>query len=199
MSAESLEKNLNLEYTREVFSLIRQSPDITPKNSDLHSVHDIESCAESVVRGISRIERNVSQGRCGGVLVIARGGEKPYLYATQVGGKVRPEKIDKYFTYALAKMAVLVQNPDTTISRENNRLPDDQKLNIEGVEVPGGAVRCKDGTILAFSGFSVDDDESVVLAVAVDSGMLSSQEALKIANFTGNYDYTKIADGLSSF
>ena len=110
-------------------------------------------------------EKNLTEGRHSGVLVYARDGKNPFISIATIGD-VKPEKLDKYTTYALAKMAKLVQNPQATSSGVNELNPGDETLNISGNPVPGGAIRLPDRTILSFSGFSVEDDEALVKTVA---------------------------------
>jgi hypothetical protein len=196
MTVEDLKIGLREEYTQNFLGMF-STEKIAPRGFLLDDAHDIESFATSVVKEISKLEPNPSEGRRGGVLAIARAGENPFFYATKIG-EIVPEKVDKYFRFATAKAAVLVQNPNFNTSRENSTLSSDIKLTVDGQEVPAGAIRCDGGLILSYSGFSPEDDENVVLATAVVSGSMNDRTALMIAQITGNIRYERIHEQIVS-
>jgi hypothetical protein len=156
-------------------------------------IDGIFSAAEQVVVRMNTISPNPYEQRTGGVMVVARRGDEPFIVVREVG---KAKKIDKYTLFALGKGVILAQNPDATSSRVNVELEVSEQLTFGGDPLPGGAFTIDENLIIGFSGYSVEDDEAVVLATAVLSGLLSWEESADMALSVSNLRYVQVINNL---
>ena len=155
-----------------------------PEGDDTAIFDNIFDSAEKAIQFISREETNFNEGRTGGVMAIIEVGEEPTIAIREIG-TVRPEKIKKYTQYALGKAEVCLVY-DYLASTQNEHALENRKLfyrkspNDEGTAYPGGAIkfRSHEGKeyIIAFSGYSQEDDQATVLLTAVDAGIISKEQ-----------------------
>lgn len=156
-------------------------------------VDELTSAALIVNDRMKNISPNIEQERSGGVLTISGANAQEDFLAVKQIGDVPLAKAKKYTTYSLGKTGILIANPDMRASSQN--LVSDTPLKVEDNIIPGGAIRIGDD-ILSFSGYNPEDDEALILATAVQSGLSSRQATLTIAHDIGNIRYPEVIDQL---
>ncbi|KKU45958.1 MAG: hypothetical protein UX62_C0007G0015 [Microgenomates group bacterium GW2011_GWA2_46_7] len=154
------------------------------------------NAASVVASRMNERNPNPSQQRLGGVMVIAQVGEDPFMVAQKIGDVtggnhsaphvLDQHKLDKYAWFAYSKARLLVEKPDLLASSQNTQTPVSEYPAL----VPGGAVRFGD-LILSFSGYSAQDDESIVLATAELAKLEWPGGTLQIATQLGNKRYAR--------
>ncbi|EKD33275.1 MAG: hypothetical protein ACD_76C00054G0001 [uncultured bacterium] len=90
-------------------------------------------------------------------------------------GMVSAERFLKYMRFANEKAARLGSRPGDISSWQSRDVSDRDRMNHK----TGGAIRCGDGLIFSFSGFSEHEDEAICLFIAqwydfIDMGALNS-------------------------
>lgn len=144
------------------------------------------SVAAGIVQEAICLPENLNSGRLGGCLVVADSVRHYPPVPIFVGHaqKADPEygiKKEKYILYALAKAAVLINNPKLRASNQNSGEKEHRQLRMGTNPVPGGGFRFPNGKILTFSGFSQQVDEAVALTVAVQAGLATLNQVKRIA------------------
>lgn len=159
---------------------------------------------ELVVSRMQKVKVNQTESRLGGVMIVAQEGEQNFSLIRQVGQIISDPnrsaiaKKTRYDGVALGKYKALVDNPKFISSSENiTSLPKDKRLVVDGLEIPGGALRFKDGSISVFSGFGTpEEDECVVIASKVLVGDMTKLESIEFAKSIGNNIYVSSVDYL---
>ena len=174
-----------------VKDLLKEMDDFTSAEANLNIIQQIYGSAQEVVERMNRRAPNPSQSRRGGVMTImSTQKEKEFALALRIGevtgGNPQAEnildrkKIDKYTWFSWSKANLLKENSTLIASRQNQ----DKKVVDYPVIIPGGAIRFGD-LIISFSGYNAEDDESVVLATSVLSGVITAEESLAISHNLG--------------
>lgn len=89
-------------------------------------------------------------------------------------GDVPESELPNYQKWAMGKVQSLQENPDHVSSRQS-RNPDLDRW--------GGAIRAGE-YFLSFSGFEEDEDEALVLLLAIELSLLGGSRALEIVHYS---------------
>ena len=207
MKTELLSQRLSLPYLQKNVEEVERAPTIPVELRPL--IDNFYATAEEIVAKISQLPPYPEQQRTGGVLAISRQDENPFAEIREVGRvtAVNPDseaeldrnKIDKYFVFAFAKMATVIGNGIFS-SRSNILFPGNYQNKIGEAVVPAGAIRLMTDAfgpvVVSFSGYTMDDDEVVILAAAVKSDLIKRSTADSLASTLGNPRYEQIIDRL---
>lgn len=152
-----------------------------------HIVNIIQAAAIACLNAVEPFEnenRLAGDHRHGGFFCMLEEDDSnlPPLAKVMIGGP-RKETWSKYAGLSEEKARRLASKPGDKSSWQSRNLD---------LDYYGGAIRCKDGTILSFSGLSEHGDEALVLMVAEFCNLLSRTEAIAIAKKSGNTLYMKI-------
>lgn len=189
----ALVSELQADYVIETVHQMTERPIPTEYES---LVTNLFTSASAVASRLNERQPNPSQKRTGGVMVIARVGENPFMAvqkigAVQGGNPDAPHlldqyKLDKYTWFAYSKARLLIENPNLLATSQNL---DSLAPNYPAI-LPGGAVRFGD-LIIGFSGYNAEDDESLVLATAELAQLEWPGDTLNLAQQLGNQRYVK--------
>lgn len=136
-----------------------------------------------VMRNLQLIE----PPRTGGYLTVLSVEDRPHsvpLLVVQIG-ELTTEKIIKYHAFSREKAARLALNYTEHRSSWQNRDPDRDQW--------GGAINTG-RHILSFSGLPELADEALMLAVALELGLLSNQQAKQIADISDNQIFRQLVE-----
>lgn len=176
----------NPNWQRILDEITRLSTDSSQEEKDLCA--QIVEVASDVVEKACGLQENLEADKYGGCLVIGKKNSQSNWPPIPVffGGAPKSDtefgtKNDKYIVYALAKSAVLIQNPDFVTSKQNRDSPKPEQLFIGENSVPEGGIALPNGTILSFSGFAGYVDEAICLAIAMKMNLIDEQSAKEIS------------------
>lgn len=146
-------------------------------NREMNKEKPFEGVGVKANRILNRLITIINEGkavpekRYGGVLMVGRFDEsKTVLHLTLPFADVPQSELLNYQRWALGKVKSLEENPTHVTSRQS-RNPEKDRW--------GGAIRARD-IFLSFSGFEEDEDEALVILVALDLGLTTEPEALEI-------------------
>lgn len=154
----------------------------------------------------SSLPTEITSGRQGGVLVIGRRGKNPIPPLVIMLGQDEGQDNDgyinkptKHMAYALAKFAVLIQNPSFTDSYQNSTLPGGEKLNIGGEEIPAGAITLESGWSVGFSGLPTGgQDVYIAMLLSYMVGIATFKDLDKLGLLSDNGLWSEALDLLTT-
>lgn len=157
--------------------------------------------AEQVIHNMEQLEENKTAARTGGVMVVMGTDRDGWVAIREIGeirdgaGRLARDKRHKYIYFALAKAAFLIMYPEFAASSANERIGSGGQLTYhDGTVIPAGAMIVDNHHLVAFSSFTPKDDESMILATAVEAEHISLPAALTNAEALGNDRFPKIAN-----
>lgn len=157
--------------------------------------------AERVISQMEQLEENQHAARTGGIMVVVGTDGDGWVAIREIGeisdgaGRLARDKRHKYIYFALAKAAFLLMYPEFSASSENEKIGKGGQLTYyDGTVIPAGAMIVDDNHLVAFSSFTPQDDESMILATAVEAAHLSLPTALENSRALGNDRFPKIAN-----
>ena len=129
-----------------------------------------------------------NEGKEGFALVLSKNEEVYPPCIVQVGNVTDPDseygedgKLGTYVMFAGLKSQVLRRHPGFICSSQNLILPNDERLKSNGHDIPGGALVFGDWIISVSAFKNPGMDTAAALAIAVRSGLISENEAVKMA------------------
>jgi hypothetical protein len=137
-------------------------------------------------------------------MLVATNSPEPVALVRPVGvlltdpGRTALARLTKYTSFALTKFQTFLDHPQFISSAQNiTDLPPGSRLQVDGVDIPGGGLRFPDGSFCVFSGFGTpEEDENAVLAAKVLVGDLTRSQAVDFAAGIGNQTFVTQVDYL---
>lgn len=181
--------------------------DRQPLTEEIMHANKLFDAMEVVVGRMALIKENITETRTGGLMIVSDGVEsgQAFTLIRPVGelksdtARTAAEKNKKYTRVAFGKFRSLLENPGFISSAQNvTDLTPEKQIVIDGLIIPGGAVRFPDKSICVLSGFGTpEEDECAVLAAKVVAGDMTRDQAAHYARLIGNTSFLTHMDYLT--
>mgnify|MGYP001609226733 CR=1 FL=1 len=143
------------------------------------------------------LPQNKADNRTGACVLIANRSSEIPLYILQAG-EIKEDKYLKYLVMAFAKTAYLWNSPKDKLSGSNLELQESNRLRAFNMDIPNGAIRANDETIISCSGFSASTDAAVSTCIALMMEYIDIPNACILARkgFVNEFDLLREKLGL---